>query len=93
VLLIGARKPFTGFLFHLTGLLYSVLRFIIDFTRYYGADERLGGLSHNQIVCIVLFVIFGGLILKGLMFGEEAQKPKSGDSALPPADPPPQNHA
>jgi prolipoprotein diacylglyceryltransferase len=76
VLLVLGRKKlftlFTGFLFYLTGLMYAVLRFVVDFSRYYGANERLGGLSHNQIVCIVLFIIFGGLILKGLLFKEDA---------------------
>jgi phosphatidylglycerol:prolipoprotein diacylglycerol transferase len=71
ILAAGRLKTFTGFQFYLMGLLYSVLRFIVDFSRYYGANERLAGLSHNQIVCIVLFVIFGGLILKGFLFKEE----------------------
>jgi phosphatidylglycerol---prolipoprotein diacylglyceryl transferase len=72
VLLIGTKSPFKGFLFYLTGLLYTVLRFIVDFSRYYGANERLGGLSHNQIVCIIMFIIFGGLILRDVMFRENA---------------------
>jgi phosphatidylglycerol---prolipoprotein diacylglyceryl transferase len=72
VLLIERKKFFQGVLFYSTGLLYAVLRFMVDFSRYYGANERLGGLSHNQIVCIILFIIFGGLILRGLMFKEEA---------------------
>ena len=70
LLLIEKRIPFQGFLFYSVGLLYSVLRFIVDFSRFYGTNERLGGLSHNQIVCIILFIIFGGLILRGLMFKE-----------------------
>ncbi|MBN1127567.1 MAG: hypothetical protein JXA71_01170, partial [Chitinispirillaceae bacterium] len=49
----------------------SILRFLVDFTRFYGADERLASLSHNQVVCIVLFVIFGGFILKGFLFKED----------------------
>jgi phosphatidylglycerol---prolipoprotein diacylglyceryl transferase len=73
LLLIGRMKPFTGCQFYLFGLFYSILRFLIDFSRVYTANERLGGLSHNQIVCIVLFVIFGGLVLKGLLFKEEAR--------------------
>jgi phosphatidylglycerol---prolipoprotein diacylglyceryl transferase len=72
LLFIGRKKPFTGFLFYSLGLLYSVLRFMVDFSRFYGPDERLAGLSHNQIVCIILFVIFGGLILRGVMFREDA---------------------
>jgi phosphatidylglycerol---prolipoprotein diacylglyceryl transferase len=69
--LIERKKLFSGFLFFSFGLLYSVLRFTVDFFRFYGPDERLAGLSHNQIVCIVLFIIFGGMILRGLLFREE----------------------
>lgn len=72
LLLIEKKKPFTGFLFYCVGLLYSVLRFMVDFFRFYAPDERLAGLSHNQIVCIVLFIVFGGLILRGVLFREEA---------------------
>jgi phosphatidylglycerol:prolipoprotein diacylglycerol transferase len=72
LLLVEKRKPFTGFLFYCVGLLYTVLRFGVDFFRFYGPDERLAGLSHNQIVCIVLFVVFGGLILRRLLFRDEA---------------------
>jgi phosphatidylglycerol:prolipoprotein diacylglycerol transferase len=77
ILAAGRLKTFPGFQFHLMGLLYSVLRFIVDFSRHYEANERLAGLSHNQIVCIVLFVIFSGLILKGFLFKDEvaAQHP------------------
>jgi len=71
VLLAGRRKLFDGFAFYLTGLLYSVLRFCVDFTRHYEPGEHLGPLSHNQVVCIVLFVVFGGLILRQVMFREE----------------------
>ncbi len=71
VLLAGRRKLFDGFLFYLTGLLYAIMRFAVDFTRYYGPDERFGALSHNQVVCIALFVVFGGLILKQMLFSDE----------------------
>lgn len=72
VLLIGNRKPFSGFLFYLSGLMYTVIRFIVDCTRFYGTNERIAGLSHNQVVCIIGFVVFGGLILRGLLFKETA---------------------
>jgi len=72
LLLVDRKKPFNGFMFYSLGLLYSVLRFMVDFSRFYAPGERLAGLSHNQIVCIILFVIFGGLILRGAMFTEEA---------------------
>jgi uncharacterized membrane protein len=49
------------------GLLYSVLRFLIDFTRVYGSYERVGPLSHNQVVCVVLFIIFGAFLLRSVV--------------------------
>lgn len=76
VLIVGRKKTPVGLQFYLTGLLYSVLRFGVDFTRFYSPQERLGGLSHNQIVCIVFFVVFSGLILKSLLFKESpTEKP------------------
>lgn len=81
ILAVGRKKIFTGFQFYLVGLLYSILRFAVDFSRYYGSDERLGSLSHNQVVCIVAFIVFGGLILKGILFKEEP-------AALQPSPPP-----
>jgi phosphatidylglycerol:prolipoprotein diacylglycerol transferase len=71
VLLAGRKKPFVGFQFYLMGILYSVLRFGDDFTRFYSPQERLGGLSHNQIVCIFFFVLFMGLVLKNVAFKDE----------------------
>lgn len=89
VLWIGRKKIFTGLEFYLVGLLYSVLRFAVDFTRYYGPGEKLGPLSHNQVLCIVLFAVFGGLILRGFLFGKEEQEqsPERRDTApdAPPA--------
>jgi phosphatidylglycerol:prolipoprotein diacylglycerol transferase len=67
ILLVSLAKTFPGFQFYLTGLLYTVLRFCIDFTRFYTPQEKIGPLSHNQIVCITLFVLFAGLILKNFI--------------------------
>jgi phosphatidylglycerol:prolipoprotein diacylglycerol transferase len=77
ILLVGRMKPFTGFQFYLVGLLYSVLRFIIEFSRYYSANEHVGPFTHNQIDCIVLFIIFAGLILKNILFKDELPASKS----------------
>lgn len=71
VIFVGTKKVFTGFQFYLTVVLYSILRFMVDFTRYYAENERIASLSHNQIVCIVIFVIFMGLILKNFIFKSE----------------------
>ena len=88
ILFVGTRKALPGLQFYLVGLLYSVLRFCIDFTRFYGTGERLGGLSHNQVVCIALFIIFGGLILKSLLFKEEVKAlgASSGENSSPGAN-------
>ncbi len=91
VLLAGRKRLFAGFEFYLVGLLYSMLRFAVDFTRFYGPDERLGGLSHNQVVCIALFVVFAGLILKNAGLGTEQETAgTTGQSpSTPPDEPPP----
>ncbi len=61
-----------GIEFYLAIVLYAVLRFVVDFTRYYAPEgEKIGALSHNQIFCILLFVVFGGLILKNILQSSE----------------------
>lgn len=85
LLLAGRMKLFSGCQFYLFGLMYSILRFFVDFSRVYTANERLFGLSHNQIVCIVFFILFGGLILKGLLFKEEGQPPVTSNSPNAPS--------
>ena len=57
------KKPFQGFLFYITGLLYGGMRFVVDFSRYYEPSERFGVLNHNQIVCIGLILGFVSLIV------------------------------
>ncbi len=71
ILIAGRKKMFDGFQFYLTVVLYSILRFIVDFTRFYKDDERIASLSHNQIDCIVIFIVFAGLILKNVLFKPE----------------------
>lgn len=75
IVLLAARrgKIFDGFQFYLVWLLYAVLRFGVDFTRHYEAGEKLGPLSHNQVICIAMVAIFGGLILKNLVFKDDGQ--------------------
>jgi phosphatidylglycerol---prolipoprotein diacylglyceryl transferase len=71
ILFVGRFKPFTGLQFYLIGVLYAILRFFVDLSRYYSTNEHVGPLSHNQIVCIVLFIVFAGLILKNILFKDE----------------------
>ena len=78
IFIIGTRKVFIGFQFYMLGILYAVLRFFVDCSRYYSPDERpFGVLSHNQVICIVMFVIFGGLILKNTLFKEDSKETSS----------------
>lgn len=81
IYLIGRTKPFAGLQFYLLGLFYSVLRFGIDFTRVYNASERIGPFSHNQALCVLLFIVFGGLILKNFLTGA-GNTNKGADSAV-----------
>jgi phosphatidylglycerol---prolipoprotein diacylglyceryl transferase len=72
ILMMGRRTVFAGFQFYLVGILYAILRFGVDFTRAYGASERLGPLSHNQVVSICVFAVFAGLMVRQLARQQEA---------------------
>jgi phosphatidylglycerol:prolipoprotein diacylglycerol transferase len=86
VLTFSLKKVFTGFPFYLVCFLYAIQRFFVDFSRYYSDNERLGPLSHNQIVCIILFIVFGGMILKNLLFKEgEGDTLESSPTVAPPS--------
>jgi phosphatidylglycerol:prolipoprotein diacylglycerol transferase len=86
ILVISKKKTFDGFQFYLTVVLYSILRFSVDFTRYYSKDERIATLSHNQIVCIILFIIFAGLILKNFISTSELAPEPVVEEAKPVVD-------
>lgn len=77
VIIAGRKKLFAGFQFYLTVVLYSLLRFLVDFTRFYSEDEIIASLSHNQVVCIIVFVIFAGLLLKNFIFPTETDEEDS----------------
>lgn len=89
ILILGKKQAFRGLEFYIAGLMYTILRFAVDFSRFYGVNERLGPFSHNQVVCMVLFVIFGGLILRSILIREES-KQESGlkEESLPKTDEP-----
>jgi len=57
LILLERYKRFDGFTALLYFILYATGRFIIDFTRYYESDLIFLGLSHNQIVSVVVFII------------------------------------
>ena len=80
VFLAGRKRLFQGFEFFLVGILYAILRFSVDFTRFYPESERLGALSHNQVVCIGIFVVFGGLMLKKLVLKDQTDDEPASES-------------
>ncbi len=83
VLAVGRKNPFAGLQFYLVGILYAILRFMVDFSRHYETSEKLGPLSHNQVVCIILFIVFTGLVLKELLFREVLSSSESGPEPVP----------
>jgi len=71
IILLAARskKCFVGLQFYLLVTLYAVMRFFIEMTRVYTESEKVGPLTHNQVICTVLFAVFGGLIVKNFIAG------------------------
>jgi phosphatidylglycerol:prolipoprotein diacylglycerol transferase len=64
--IVGRSKLyFAGLHFYLLIVMYAVLRFFIETVRYIEV-QKIGPFSHNQVICIVLFLIFGGIIVKKL---------------------------
>jgi prolipoprotein diacylglyceryltransferase len=68
ILLTAGRrwKRWEGLQFYMVILLYSVLRFLVEYTRHFEPGEMLGPFTHNQVVCLVLFAASGFLVLRGL---------------------------
>jgi phosphatidylglycerol:prolipoprotein diacylglycerol transferase len=65
--LVGRSKfAFAGLQFYLLVVMYAVLRFFIETVRYI-ETQKIGPFSHNQLICIVLFLVFGGIIVKKFM--------------------------
>ena len=64
-LVAGRKTVFTGFELYLAGLLYSLMRFFLDFFREYPVQNQFVSLSYNQLVCILLFVLFTALLSHG----------------------------
>ncbi len=65
LLLLDRFKKFEGQTFFSLIALYSILRFVVDYTRFYLPDERIITLSHNQFLCILMFAtaIISGIII------------------------------
>ncbi|MDR2694301.1 MAG: prolipoprotein diacylglyceryl transferase [Chitinispirillales bacterium] len=68
--LAGRSKfAFAGLQFYLLVVMYAVLRFFIETVRYIEV-QKIGPFSHNQLICIVLFLVFGGIIIKKFRDGK-----------------------
>ena len=68
ILLTAGRtwKTWEGLLVYRGILFVSVLRFIVEYTRHFEPGEMLGPFTHNQVVCILLFVASIFLVLRSL---------------------------
>jgi phosphatidylglycerol:prolipoprotein diacylglycerol transferase len=75
-----SKRYFAGLQIYLLITLYAVLRFFIEMTRYI-ETTKIGPFSHNQIICIVTFFIFSGLIVRGLIRGKNQKGGNSAGSA------------
>ncbi len=85
ILLSERWKRFEGHSVFLLLMLYPILRFAVDFTRYYGKDEMIRGLSHNQVFCILLFVAAGSAWVALRLKAEKAMQPVMPTSSEPQA--------
>jgi phosphatidylglycerol:prolipoprotein diacylglycerol transferase len=71
ILLTAGRRwrRWDGLQLYMVILLYAVLRFMVEYTRHFEAGEMLGPFTHNQVVCLVLVVVFGFLARRSLRTG------------------------
>ncbi len=89
-------KPFKeGFLVSLYAILYSLLRFFVEFTRgdalclvggsacVLGASNLLESLRVAQVMSVLLFTVFLGLMLKRKLYQQETAPPKPEPAGLP----------
>ncbi|MDR3012293.1 MAG: prolipoprotein diacylglyceryl transferase [Chitinispirillales bacterium] len=70
-----SKKYFHGLQFYLLIVLYAVLRFFVETTRYI-ETQKIGPFSHNQIICIALFTVFGYLIVKNFIATRKQLRPQ-----------------
>lgn len=82
----STKKTFAGFTFYLAAILYSILRFLVEFSRHYSDSEKFGALTHNQYLCIFFVLLFGGLILRNYLLRETEKKPAAGSASQKSAD-------
>jgi len=63
LILLERYKRFDGFTALLYFILYAIGRFFIDYTRFYESNLTFVGLSHNQILSLVIFLTASSLLI------------------------------
>jgi len=63
LLFLERYKRFDGFTALLYFILYSIGRFVIDFSRYYESSMKVFGLSQNQVISLVVFAVCSSLLV------------------------------
>ena len=63
LILLERYKRFDGFTALLYFILYAIGWFFIDYTRFYESNLTFIGLSHNQIVSLVIFLTAASLLI------------------------------
>ena len=67
LLAVGRRlSPWNGLQFFFVIVLYSVLRFMVEFARHFEPGDMFGPLTHNQVVCVMLLAVFGYLGVRAM---------------------------
>jgi phosphatidylglycerol:prolipoprotein diacylglycerol transferase len=79
LLFLGRRwARWRGFQFAVLILSYGVVRFLVDFTRFYDSTETMWGFSHNQIVSLLLvaaIIPLAGRSVRRSLRGEPLERP------------------
>ncbi|MFC1538090.1 prolipoprotein diacylglyceryl transferase [Candidatus Latescibacterota bacterium] len=56
-------KRFDGFLALIYFMMYAVIRFFTDYTRYYDSSLKFYNFTHNQVLGIIVFVIAASIMI------------------------------
>lgn len=73
LILIERRKPFDGFIFLFYLMVASLVRFLVDFTRYY-EPENVVILTINQWISIGVFIISGTILVYLMLKGRKSTR-------------------
>ncbi len=72
LLVLEKKKPFHGFIFLFYMMMASLIRFLVDFTRYYEPENIIASLTVNQWISIGVFVISG--VIMFLLWRKKSSK-------------------